>query len=1062
MRQELNQIENIEKYLLGKLNPREVANFEAKMLADELLQEQVAAQKLVQQAALRSSIRADVLKYGGGAVGTSGWSLKWFSAWGGGLALLTVLLLGYWWKNESFNKKIVADYARTAQVLQADFPAKTKTENSSSRSNNGSTSTNNTEDKNHDNTSKSIGSNASTPTKHKQTKKNNGANKTYAPAPATYIGGLKTWATPDIQYFEVNPQEGAALECHEGTLLVVPENAFVDENNNTITTTVTLEVVEALSMAEMVGYNLVTMHGDQPLSSGGMIYIQPKSNGKKVNINPERPIYIEIPTENYDPEMMAWESEIDANGDINWKNPKPLEKYLTKIDFANLDFLPDGFANAVAAGMPYKNHQVADDELVDSLYYSFGVIQDYSTNDRGSFLKVGGQQRYPRSMKARKYLGINSLHGRVVDNQGKPINDVTVNVVHMGKDIKKTKMTNRKGKFKFRMVTPATGIVLADKKDSLGKSTNEYKAASVSIPSHYRLGFHQEEILVLKKRKDSANVVNVNPKITYLNIYNSAEGGTTCYINPQSIQTIVSEKFANTFLATKEFEQRLKVLHEMPNAQNLFDKYVNNLNKNLWEVDQMVADRLSGENKKRFQDFASQKLTNVKHESIYQKQLTEYYNTQKKKLIEEKKKRQEKYASKRLEELVVERAKLQSMINEYNRLSRSSTANSSESNTNNYAVNNSGYQSLVGARKPPINLPILSQAKTNVINSTNTYSTTWFKSGWMNIDSYLHALGKNPKDVEIHCSKERKASNKTKIYQCLNSLKAVIPLVILNQIAHAKFPKKHTAEGRLSRSTYCVGLRNNLGNTELAYQEYDPYSTTKISLNWEQVDPRDLIKTLRALPGFNHNIIRDLKAEKKALDEQLKQQNLSKEIKKKQQSLLKEMKVTKEVITDIEKELSLENAFMETLQKVVDKCADYSPATTISPTMDYPQLENDPKGAMPVNFVEARPFYPECENKLDRDQQNECTYQIMRNYIQDNITIPQSVLEGHIVGKVWVKFTVDKTGEITGASLVQGIQPDIDQEVLRVIYSLPKMIPAMQKGKNVSVTYQIPVQINIQ
>ena len=57
---------------------------------------------------------------------------------------------------------------------------------------------------------------------------------------------------------------------------------------------------------------------------------------------------IEIPTNEYNPDMLAWEGIVNEKGDINWEKPKELVKYLTKIDFKDLDFLPQGFQQTVA------------------------------------------------------------------------------------------------------------------------------------------------------------------------------------------------------------------------------------------------------------------------------------------------------------------------------------------------------------------------------------------------------------------------------------------------------------------------------------------------------------------------------------------------------------------------------------------------------------------------------------------------------------------------------------------------------------------------------------------
>lgn len=58
--------------------------------------------------------------------------------------------------------------------------------------------------------------------------------------------------------------------------------------------------------------------------------------------------------------------------------------------------------------------------------------------------------------------------------------------------------------------------------------------------------------------------------------------------------------------------------------------------------------------------------------------------------------------------------------------------------------------------------------------------------------------------------------------------------------------------------------------------------------------------------------------------------------------------------------------------------------------------------------------------------------------------------------KVFVLFTIDKEGNITD---VQSRAPHkkLEEEAIRVIASLPKMIPGKQKGEAVGVKYSLPI-----
>ena len=62
----------------------------------------------------------------------------------------------------------------------------------------------------------------------------------------------------------------------------------------------------------------------------------------------------------------------------------------------------------------------------------------------------------------------------------------------------------------------------------------------------------------------------------------------TCGINPAKIKAIWSETFQNSFIATREFEQRLALIHEIRKPE-ILDLYINNLDKNLYELDSLAA-----------------------------------------------------------------------------------------------------------------------------------------------------------------------------------------------------------------------------------------------------------------------------------------------------------------------------------------------------------------------------------------------------------------------------------------------------------------------------------------
>ncbi len=83
-------------------------------------------------------------------------------------------------------------------------------------------------------------------------------------------------------------------------------------------------------------------------------------------------------------------------------------------------------------------------------------------------------------------------------------------------------------------------------------------------------------------------------------------------------------------------------------------------------------------------------------------------------------------------------------------------------------------------------------------------------------------------------------------------------------------------------------------------------------------------------------------------------------------------------------------------------------------------------------------------------------------HVSKRFQYPKIAKEYGIQGKVFVSFVVDKTGNITNVQVVRGVDKNLDKEAIRLITSLPKMQPAVQKGKPVSINYTIPINFLLQ
>ena len=85
----------------------------------------------------------------------------------------------------------------------------------------------------------------------------------------------------------------------------------------------------------------------------------------------------------------------------------------------------------------------------------------------------------------------------------------------------------------------------------------------------------------------------------------------------------------------------------------------------------------------------------------------------------------------------------------------------------------------------------------------------------------------------------------------------------------------------------------------------------------------------------------------------------------------------------------------------------------------------------------------------------------LMKWLSAHIQYPANAAANNIEGKVVVQFVVTETGDIGEVKVVRKVDPELDQEAVRVVKSLPKFNPGRQDGKAVSVWYTLPVSFKL-
>lgn len=86
----------------------------------------------------------------------------------------------------------------------------------------------------------------------------------------------------------------------------------------------------------------------------------------------------------------------------------------------------------------------------------------------------------------------------------------------------------------------------------------------------------------------------------------------------------------------------------------------------------------------------------------------------------------------------------------------------------------------------------------------------------------------------------------------------------------------------------------------------------------------------------------------------------------------------------------------------------------------------------------------------------------LMKWLSSNLRYPELAQQNNVQGKVIVKFTVEKDGSISGATVVRGVDKDLDREAIRVVKKMPRWSPGKNNGAAVRSYYTLPVTFKLQ
>ena len=123
-------------------------------------------------------------------------------------------------------------------------------------------------------------------------------------------------------------------------------------------------------------------------------------------------------------------------------------------------------------------------------------------------------------------------------------------------------------------------------------------------------------------------------------------------------------------------------------------------------------------------------------------------------------------------------------------------------------------------------------------------------------------------------------------------------------------------------------------------------------------------------------------------------------------------------------------------------------------------VEEDLDLDVPFAIIEDVPLYPGCE-RVPKSERRDCFQKEIQKHINKNFRYPEIAQEMGIQGRVFVQFTIQKDGSISGIR-TRGPDKNLEKEANRIISKLPRMTPGKQRGRPVRVPFSIPITFKLQ
>ena len=110
--------------------------------------------------------------------------------------------------------------------------------------------------------------------------------------------------------------------------------------------------------------------------------------------------------------------------------------------------------------------------------------------------------------------------------------------------------------------------------------------------------------------------------------------------------------------------------------------------------------------------------------------------------------------------------------------------------------------------------------------------------------------------------------------------------------------------------------------------------------------------------------------------------------------------------------------------------------------------------------VDRPPVFGACTD-MTGEELGKCSFYNLVQYFSAHLRYPEAAKKAGVEGTVMVRFVVSSDGEVENIFITEGVSPDCDKEVERLMQDMPTWQPGEVDGKPVNVELVLPVKFKL-